>query len=54
MLYLWIAVLPLGRDLTVSSESHVDFHVAWNGMSSMGVSSSSGCMRVMCSGLKPL
>ena len=38
----------------MSSESHVDFHVAWKGMSSMGVSSSSGCMRVRCSGLKPL
>ena len=38
----------------MSSESHVDFHVAWKGMSSMGVSSSSECMRVRCSGLKPL
>ena len=38
----------------MSSESHVGFHVAWKGMSSMGVSSSSGCMRVRWSGLKPL
>ena len=38
----------------MSSESHVGFHVAWKGMSNMGVSSSSGCMRVRWSGLKPL
>ncbi len=38
----------------MSSESHVDFHVALKGMSIMGVSSSSGCMRVSCSGWKPL
>ena len=38
----------------MSSESHVGFHEAWKGMSSMGVSSSSGCMRVRWSGLKPL
>ena len=38
----------------MSSEIHVAFHVARKGMSSMGVSSSSECMRVRCSGLKPL
>ena len=38
----------------MSSESHVGFHVARKVMSNMGVSSSSGCMRVRCSGLKPL
>ncbi len=47
-------MLPLGRDLAVSSEIHAAFHVAWKGMSRMGVSSSSGCMRVSCSGVKPL
>ncbi len=47
-------MLPLGRDLAVSSDSHVASHVTWKGMSSMGVSSSSECMRVRCSGLKPL
>jgi hypothetical protein len=38
----------------VSSEIHAAFHVAWKGISRMGVSSSSGCMRVSCSGVKPL
>ena len=38
----------------MSSEGHVDFHVAWKGMSSIGVSSSSECMRVRCCGLKPM
>ena len=38
----------------MSSETQVAFHVAWKGMSRMGVSSSSGCMRAMCSGVKPL
>ncbi len=38
----------------MSSEIHVAFHVAWNGISKMGVSSSSGCMRARCSGVKPL
>ena len=51
---MWIAMLPLGRDRAVSSGSQVAFHVAWKGMSRMGVSSSSGCMRARCSGVKPL
>ena len=38
----------------MSSETHVAFHVAWKGISRMGVSSSSGCMRARCSGVKPL
>ena len=38
----------------MSSEIHVAFHVARKGMSSMGVSSSSGCMRVSSFGVKPL
>ncbi len=38
----------------MSSEIHAAFHVAWKGMSRMGVSSSSGCMRVSCAGVKPL
>ncbi len=46
--------MPLGRDLAVSSEIHVAFYVARKGMSSMGVFSSSECMRVRCSGLKSL
>ncbi len=38
----------------MSSEIHAALHVAWKGISRMGVSSSSGCMRVSCSGVKPL
>ena len=38
----------------MSSDTHVAFHVAWKGISRMGVSSSSGYMRVRCSGVKPL
>ena len=38
-------MFPLWRDLTVSSESHVGFHRTSKGMSRMGMSSSSGCMR---------
>jgi hypothetical protein len=38
----------------VSSEIHAAFHVAWKGISRMGVSSSSGCMRLSCSDVKPL
>ena len=53
-LYLWIAMLPLGRDRAISSESHVSFHVASKGISRMGVSSPSVCMRSRCSGVKPL
>ncbi len=38
----------------VSSGSQVAFHVARKGIYRMGVSSSSGCMRARCSGVKPL
>ena len=38
----------------MSSEIHAAFHVAWKGISRMGVSSSSGCMRLSYSGVKPL
>ena len=34
--------MPLGRDLVVSSESHVGFHVAWKGMSNMGARVNAG------------
>ena len=46
--------MPLGRDLAVSSETHVAFYVARKGISKMGVSSSSGFMRERWSGVKPL
>ena len=46
--------MSLGRDLAMSSETHVAFYVAWNGISKMGVFSSSGCMRERCSGVKPM
>jgi hypothetical protein len=54
ILYSCIAGLPLGRDRTISSESHAAFHVTSKGVSRMGVSSSSGRIRVRCSGVKPL
>ena len=46
--------MQFGRDLATSSEIHVAFHVAWKGISRMGVSSSSECMRARCPGVKPL
>ena len=54
ILYLWIVGLPLGRDRTMSSGSHAAFHVTWKRISRMGMSSSSGCMRARCSGVRPL
>jgi len=50
----YIDGMPLGRDRTMSSESHAAFHVTSKGISRMGVSSSSGRIRVRCSGVKPL
>ena len=45
---------PLRFNRIVSYESNAAFHVASKGISRMGVSSSSGCMRARSSGVKPM
>ncbi len=51
MLYCLLAVL---KGLNCVFRSHVAFHLVFNGIYRIGVSSSSGCIRVRSSGVRPL
>ena len=52
--YLLMVVVPLGVVGTVSTVTQVNFHVTWNGIERMGVSSSLGRSRLSWSGVSPL